>query len=263
MLSIGELAHRTGVSRRMLRHWEDVGLLVPAEVDTWTGHRRYEPHQAGRVRAIASLRAVGFKLDTIRDLLSSGLSQDRLVDLLRSRIAELEAQISDASTCLQEVHSRLTSLTDGHKIIMNSLELGTLPVLHLEGKQATVSDESEIGDAARDLLSDLRRHFLGDQQEFVLAYDGTLDEDSITVTAGITAAETQQPRAGLQVITITGSSRGATVRYDVSPADIGDAWVTLDGALENYSLTTAGIYRQTLQPNGGVILQAPIAGLHE
>lgn len=33
MLSIGEIAHLTGVSRRMLRHWEEVGLIVPAAID--------------------------------------------------------------------------------------------------------------------------------------------------------------------------------------------------------------------------------------
>ena len=42
MMSIGELAHRTGVSRRMLRHWEAMGLVVPAQVDAATGYRWYE-----------------------------------------------------------------------------------------------------------------------------------------------------------------------------------------------------------------------------
>lgn len=42
MLSIGEVAHATGVSRRMLRHWEDIGLLAPTAVDEFTGYRRYD-----------------------------------------------------------------------------------------------------------------------------------------------------------------------------------------------------------------------------
>lgn len=47
MLSIGEIAHSTGVSRRMLRHWEDEGLLTPAVTDPVTGYRRYQDSQLG------------------------------------------------------------------------------------------------------------------------------------------------------------------------------------------------------------------------
>ena len=39
MLSIGHIAHGAGVSRRMLRHWEQEGLLQPATVDPATGYR--------------------------------------------------------------------------------------------------------------------------------------------------------------------------------------------------------------------------------
>jgi len=69
MLSIGEIAHFTGVSRRMLRHWEESGLIVPASTDEYTGHRRYARTQVGRVRAIAALRSLDFGLGEIRDLL--------------------------------------------------------------------------------------------------------------------------------------------------------------------------------------------------
>lgn len=62
MLSIGDLAHATGVSRRMLRHWEHERLLTPAAVDPSTGYRRYRDSQIGHVRAIAELRQLGFGL---------------------------------------------------------------------------------------------------------------------------------------------------------------------------------------------------------
>ena len=116
MLSIGELAHRTGVSRRMLRHWEEIGLLAPAEVDDRTAYRKYSVSQTGRVRAIAALRAVGFGLDAIADLLDSDLSETRLVALLRAREVDLLAQISEASTRLQEVRERLDSLEEGRRV---------------------------------------------------------------------------------------------------------------------------------------------------
>ena len=57
MLSIGEIAHSTGVSRRMLRHWEDEGLLTPAVTDPVTGFRRYQDSQLARESHHGAARA--------------------------------------------------------------------------------------------------------------------------------------------------------------------------------------------------------------
>ena len=42
MFRIGEFSKLTQVSIRMLRYYDEVGLLKPAEVDKWTGHRIYK-----------------------------------------------------------------------------------------------------------------------------------------------------------------------------------------------------------------------------
>ena len=41
MLKIGEFSKLTQVSIRMLRYYDEVGLLKAEEVDKWTGHRMY------------------------------------------------------------------------------------------------------------------------------------------------------------------------------------------------------------------------------
>lgn len=56
----------------------------------------------------------------------------------------------------------------------------------------------------------------------------------------------------------TADERGVTVRFDTPPADIGGAWISLDANLEEQDLETTGVYRQTLTPQGGAILQAPL-----
>jgi len=127
MLTIGELAGRTGVSRRMLRHWDEIGLLTPAAVDQRTAYRWYAPSQAGRVQTIAALRAVGFGLDEIGDLLSSELTEERLLEILREREQQLAQEIDEAETRLMEVQRRLRLLERGRQTIMNSLELAPIP----------------------------------------------------------------------------------------------------------------------------------------
>lgn len=261
MLSIGEIAHFTGVSRRMLRHWEESGLIVPASTDEHTGYRRYARSQVGRVRAIAALRSLDFGLGEIRDLLGPQLTERRLLKLLRTREEELAAQIDDASERLTEVHKRLDAIQRGHEMIMSTIELGPLPTIRLASIQASVSDESEIDNAVSDLLPrlrmDLDRRGL-ENVDIMLTYDGTTDGTSIVVTAGTANLEDDVDAPDLNTIEVAGSDRGVTVRFDVPPADIGDAWISLDASLEDYDLETTGVYRQTLTPQGGVILQAPL-----
>ena len=56
MLTIGRFAGLTGLSAHALRHYDEVGLLVPAVVDEQSRYRRYRRDQAGRARLIAALR---------------------------------------------------------------------------------------------------------------------------------------------------------------------------------------------------------------
>src|SRR5215213_9260073 len=260
MLSIGEIAHFTGVSRRMLRHWEESGLIVPASTDEYTGHRRYARTQVGRVRAIAALRPLDFGLGEIRDLLGPQLTEQRLVSLLQTREGELAVRIDEDSARLREVRKRLDAIRRGHTTIMSTIELGPLPSLRLASLQATVRDESEIGDALSDLLPRLQDELDSrglDGVEIVVTYDGTEDGNSIVVTAGA-VIDAAVDASGLTTIDVSGGDRGVTVRFDVPPADIGDAWISLDASLDEYGLETTGVYRQILTPKGGVILQAPL-----
>ena len=59
MFRIGEFARLGGVSARMLRAWDELGLFRPAWVDPVTGYRSYSPAQLPELRRLPALRAVG------------------------------------------------------------------------------------------------------------------------------------------------------------------------------------------------------------
>ncbi|WP_315796953.1 MerR family transcriptional regulator [Bradyrhizobium sp. SZCCHNRI3043] len=66
-MKIGELSRRTRVSVRMLRYYEDQGLLAPRR--TGAGYRDYGPAEEETVRRIKLLGAAGMTLETIQQLL--------------------------------------------------------------------------------------------------------------------------------------------------------------------------------------------------
>src|SRR5690348_16145779 len=101
MMTIGRFARLSGLSIHTLRHYDDVGLLTPAEVDPVSGYRRYRRDQVSRARLIQRLRWIDLPVEDIRRVLAGdGRTAEVLAghrrrlerqrDLLTARIGDVE-----------------------------------------------------------------------------------------------------------------------------------------------------------------------------
>ena len=70
-LSIGDFSRATHMTVGTLRHYHEIGLLEPAEVDRHTGHRRYTAGQIPAAQVIRRLRDLGMPLEEIHGVLSA------------------------------------------------------------------------------------------------------------------------------------------------------------------------------------------------
>src|ERR1700691_2841064 len=70
-LPIGASSRATQMSIKTLRHYHRVGLLEPADVDQFTGHRRYTTDQIPTAQVIRTLRELGMPIDDIRSGLAA------------------------------------------------------------------------------------------------------------------------------------------------------------------------------------------------
>ena len=91
-MTIGELAQRLRVTTRTLRHYAQLGLLLPERVDARNGYREYSEAQLIRGMRIEQLKATGLALATIRDMLDSGSDTSQV---LRRRRHEIEGIVAD------------------------------------------------------------------------------------------------------------------------------------------------------------------------
>ncbi|HTS73855.1 MAG TPA: MerR family transcriptional regulator [Gaiellaceae bacterium] len=66
LVSIGDFSRMTLVSVKALRHYHELGLLPPAEIDSETGYRRYDVAQVPTAQVIRRLRELGMPLDSVR-----------------------------------------------------------------------------------------------------------------------------------------------------------------------------------------------------
>ena len=69
LLPIGDFAKMTYLSVKALRHYHELGVLVPAAVDPETGYRRYTPEQVGAAQVVRRLRDLGMGLEQIKAVL--------------------------------------------------------------------------------------------------------------------------------------------------------------------------------------------------
>src|SRR3954466_12796612 len=120
---VGELAARSRISVRTLHHWDEIGLLVPAERGAF-GHRLYTGRDVARLERILALRSLGLTLDEIRAELARPGSSPRA--LLRERIERLRADIAREERLvrrLEALEARLDSTDATMDDLLETIEV--------------------------------------------------------------------------------------------------------------------------------------------
>jgi DNA-binding transcriptional MerR regulator len=109
VFSIGEFARLGAVSVRTLRHYDEIGLLRPAQVDPVTGYRGYSADQLGQLNRIMALKELGLSLTQARRFLD-GVTLEELRGMLILRRAQLEHELDEHRNQLLGVESRLRQI---------------------------------------------------------------------------------------------------------------------------------------------------------
>jgi len=99
-LTIGQLAARFGLATHVLRHWEDVGLIEPAE--RVNGRRRYRAWHVARVATILVSKEAGLRLDEIKAIFDAPHGPARK-ELLRRHRDELDRRLAGIEASRQLV----------------------------------------------------------------------------------------------------------------------------------------------------------------
>ncbi|MCA1325518.1 Cu(I)-responsive transcriptional regulator [Herbaspirillum sp. alder98] len=108
-MNIGEAASASGVTAKMIRHYEETGL-IPRVGRSDSGYRVYGERDVHLLRFIRQARQLGFSMKQIGDLIGLWLDQSRpsrkVKDLAQAHIAELDRRIDE----LQAMKSTLVQL---------------------------------------------------------------------------------------------------------------------------------------------------------
>jgi DNA-binding transcriptional MerR regulator len=104
-LAIGDFSRATHLSVKTLRHYHDIGLLEPVDVDPDTGYRRYSPDQIGVAQVIRRFRDLEMPLEDIHAVLTAVDVRTRN-QAITAHLAKLEANLArtqDAVAALRDL----------------------------------------------------------------------------------------------------------------------------------------------------------------
>lgn len=127
MLKIGDFSKLSRISIRMLRHYDEMGLLHPESVDDYTGYRYYSEAQLPLAGRIQTLKSLGFSLNIIGEILKKYEDGQEMEQFLLIKRKELEEQMQDVGYRLKLLDNTLNWLRKDGKFMDYNVILKTVP----------------------------------------------------------------------------------------------------------------------------------------
>jgi len=110
MFRIGDFSRIARVSARLLRFYDELGLLKPARADPQTGYRHYTVAQLAQLNRITVLKELGFSLEQIGDMLQAPPGADELRRMLLMRRNDAELRLAQEAQRLRHIETRIAQI---------------------------------------------------------------------------------------------------------------------------------------------------------
>jgi DNA-binding transcriptional MerR regulator/effector-binding domain-containing protein len=127
MFRIGEFAQIAQVSGRLLRYYDQLGLLCPVRIDPQTGYRWYSARQLPRLNRILALKELGLTLEQIKPLLDGEIPAADM----RAMLAERRNRAADAlrleEARLRQIESRIAQIDEHGDVSGEDVVLKAIP----------------------------------------------------------------------------------------------------------------------------------------
>lgn len=257
MFTIGEFASIGRVSVRMLRHYDEIGLLPPARVDPFSGYRYYTGAQFQELSQVVMLKELGFTLEDVASIVHGGLGPDAVRAMLVHRRAELATQLELDTARLDRLDAHIRIAEGG--IIMSSPKnaaeavLRTLPEERVAGATAIAPGFGPenitpvIGPLFDRLRAAMTAAGVPPRGEAIASYDAIEDApdgESVRASAWFIVPDDVAPGDGFTVQTLPGVIQAATIVHRGSMATIGESWQALHGWITANGYELAGVCRE-------------------
>ena len=165
--TVGHLARATGLTVRTLHHWDEIGLLRPAE-RSGSGHRRYSAGDVERLYRILALRRLGLSLEDVSGALAAEGPDLRAA--VEGHLARVEAQLA----AHRELRRRLVGILDAFDRVdgpSTDQIVDAIEVMTMSERYYTPEQREQLADRAEALGDDRLRAYEREWAELIAAFE--------------------------------------------------------------------------------------------
>jgi DNA-binding transcriptional MerR regulator/effector-binding domain-containing protein len=145
LLRIGLFSRLTAISVRMLRYYQEQGVLEPSAIDPFTGHRLYAPAQLTEAHWIVRLRDAGLPVSEIGEIMANRGDPERLRAIMSAhgeRLSDEHARLDAMSAAFDRMNAYLQGST--MDINVRQIRLPAMTVAALRRVLPTYGDEGTL-----------------------------------------------------------------------------------------------------------------------
>jgi Predicted transcriptional regulators len=151
VFKIGDFSRIARVSCRLLRYYDELGLLKPAQLERDSGYRYYSASQLPRLNRILVLKELGLSLEDIARVLDSNLSAAELRGMLLMRRNDAQRALAEEMERLRHIESRIAQIDAEGELSVDDVIMRSEPAQQLLSTRRVVPSFT----AARELIREL------------------------------------------------------------------------------------------------------------
>jgi DNA-binding transcriptional MerR regulator len=186
MFRIGDFSRIARVSCRLLRYYDELGLLKPSTIGADSGYRYYTAAQLERLNRILVLKDLGFSLDEVARILEAKLSADELRGMLLMRRREVARTIETELEQLRHIEARITQIEMEGKLSADDVVIRNEPAAQILSMRQIVGSFVEarqlLATLNADIATHIKRSAVGNLM--ALAHSPEFELDRIDLEAG-------------------------------------------------------------------------------
>lgn len=144
------------MSCRLLRYYDELGLLKPAQLERDSGYRYYSASQLPRLNRILVLKELGLSLEEIARVLDSNLSGAELRGMLMVRRNDAQRVLAEEMERLRHIESRIAQIDTEGELSADDVIMRSEPAQQLLSMRRVVPSFAAARDLIRELSESLR-----------------------------------------------------------------------------------------------------------
>lgn len=246
MIKIGDFSKLSKISIRMLRHYDDIGLLAPIRVDEFTSYRYYSAEQLSTANTIQALKDMGFSLSVIKDILTAYGDNDSLRNYLKVQHSQMKQEAEMMEKRLLLLENALKTMGEDKNFMKHIVNVKEIPQRYVASLRKVIpayKDEGQLWEQLYKETDSQNLQMANPCHPIAIFHDTEHKESDVEVEVQVSVTGTYTDTENVHFITapsVIAASSVAKGNYEQLPAvyEAIAAWVTdnnysFDGAIFN------------------------------